>query len=367
MRPGFAGCRFARSPPPARRRRPETRAECARTRRPRACRSQSRLREGASSPCESSATIRAIGKIIFEVLLRCFSMPLRRRRRPSDCGSPSSSGVTIHGPIGQLSSRLFPLNHWPCSRCRSRAVTSLSAVYPKTTCSASSSGTSLHSAPMTTASSASKSYSRETRELRCSVAPGAAIARRRFGEERRHGRELQLAPCSARSFACVLEIVASDAEDVARGAHGRVERDVRERNQIRRQRATRCARAARARCTRAASGSRSGERTRPPARRARRLAGRTVRDEPQKSALVYGGSVAAMVGFGLGECTANLVERGQLRALLLLLLLHVFCSSCASFLAVLHHHVGRALVVRPVAAGGDQAKSWRVIFSVFGL
>ena len=44
--------------------------------------------------------------------------------------------------------------------------------------------------------------------------------------------ELQLAAGGARAFFCVLEIVAPDAKDVARGAHRRVERDVAERNQI---------------------------------------------------------------------------------------------------------------------------------------
>ena len=43
-------------------------------------------------------------------------------------GSPTASRVTIQGPSGSVVSSDFPLNHWSCRRCRSRAVTSLAMV-----------------------------------------------------------------------------------------------------------------------------------------------------------------------------------------------------------------------------------------------
>src|ERR1700674_1052132 len=47
------------------------------------------------------------------VVPSCFSVPSTRRRSFNDCGSGTSSAVTIHGPVGQLRSRLLPLKYCP--------------------------------------------------------------------------------------------------------------------------------------------------------------------------------------------------------------------------------------------------------------
>jgi len=79
-------------------------------------------------PAERSAMIRATEKIMSPVLLSCFLTPLTDSCRRKRCGSGISSVVTITGPIGQLASRDFPLNHWAVRYWRSRAETSLKTV-----------------------------------------------------------------------------------------------------------------------------------------------------------------------------------------------------------------------------------------------
>ena len=154
-------------------------------------------------PALSSAMIRAIGKIICDVLLDCFSMPLSRKRIASVCGLGTSCVEIIHGPIGQVSSRDFPLNHCPCERCRSRAVISLRQVYPKMTSCAFVSLTSRQRCPITTASSASKSYSGEMRACKCNIASGAIIAVGAFVKNVGRAGSLSSRPAArAPSFAC---------------------------------------------------------------------------------------------------------------------------------------------------------------------
>src|SRR5436309_3032342 len=79
-------------------------------------------------PAERSATIRATEKIMSLVLLSCLATPFTDSRSRSRCGSGTSSAVMITGPIGQLPSRLFPLNHCEVRNCNSRAEMSLTTV-----------------------------------------------------------------------------------------------------------------------------------------------------------------------------------------------------------------------------------------------
>ena len=58
----------------------------------------------------------------------CLVTPFTRQWISRSSGERLSA-VTIHGPIGQVPSRLFPLNHWPpWRRCRSRQLTSFTTV-----------------------------------------------------------------------------------------------------------------------------------------------------------------------------------------------------------------------------------------------
>src|SRR6266571_1599214 len=79
-------------------------------------------------PLERVAIIVRIGKIIMLVFASCLVMPLTRNLTISCCGSLISSAVTIHGPIGQYPSMLFPLKNCLWRDWRSRAETSLSTV-----------------------------------------------------------------------------------------------------------------------------------------------------------------------------------------------------------------------------------------------
>ena len=169
--------------------------------------------------------------------LRRVGVLLLRRR----CGASAvrgsadlrvSSGVTIHGPMGHDRSRLFPLNHWPCSRCRSRAVTSLSAVYPKITCGASPSSRVL--APRADDDGQLGLVVVLARYARAQMqgCAGSGDRRRGFRKEGRTARELELATCGARTFLGVFEVVTSDAEDVARRANRCIELDASQRDQL---------------------------------------------------------------------------------------------------------------------------------------
>ena len=59
--------------------------------------------------------------------------PLTQVRRRRRWGSPTSSAVTIHGPIGPWVSKDFPSVHVGVRHCQSRTVTSLRTVKPATT------------------------------------------------------------------------------------------------------------------------------------------------------------------------------------------------------------------------------------------
>ena len=94
----------------------------------------------AATPCTMSAVVPS-----------CTTSPSRRVSTESD---DTSRSVSIHGPSGQKVSKPLARDHCPSERCRSRAVTSLAQVYPKTAARASS-ARSLLIRPMTTASSPS--------------------------------------------------------------------------------------------------------------------------------------------------------------------------------------------------------------------
>src|SRR5690606_10707102 len=116
---------------------------------------------GSSVKCCDRYEIRVgILKIRLLVLLSCMISPLMDDVIRRLCGSGISSRVTSHGPSGQNVSRLLPRVHCRSLRCcRSRALTSLAHISPKTCSIASSSEPSLARLPMTTASSASQSTS----------------------------------------------------------------------------------------------------------------------------------------------------------------------------------------------------------------
>src|SRR3989442_38196 len=83
-------------------------------------------------PCESTAMHSSTGKIILEVWLDWRVSPFTRIAMASVCGSGISSAGTSTGPLGQNVSGGLPLNPWPGSFCRSRAVTSVAMGQPKT-------------------------------------------------------------------------------------------------------------------------------------------------------------------------------------------------------------------------------------------
>ena len=65
-------------------------------------------------------------KIMSAVVPSCRGSPLTQSRRPSACGSATSSAVTIHGPSGLNVSQFLPLSHCPPrSIWNSRSETSL--------------------------------------------------------------------------------------------------------------------------------------------------------------------------------------------------------------------------------------------------
>ena len=80
---------------------------------------------------------------------------------------------------------------------------------------------------MMTASSASKSYSLETRASSASVAPGAAIAVGALVKNVGTLGSFSSRPAARAPFFRVFQVVAADAEDVARGVQRRFEVRVR--------------------------------------------------------------------------------------------------------------------------------------------
>ena len=71
------------------------------------------------------------------------------------CGSSISSAVTMTGPIGAKVSKVLPMVHWLVAIWKSRALTSLRMVYPKTCSRQRASGMCRPPLPITTANSAS--------------------------------------------------------------------------------------------------------------------------------------------------------------------------------------------------------------------
>ena len=57
----------------------------------------------------------------------CRFSPFTKQRMPSACGSPTSSGVTIHGPNGACVSNDLPSTNCVVANCQSRTETSLPA------------------------------------------------------------------------------------------------------------------------------------------------------------------------------------------------------------------------------------------------
>src|SRR5205823_12549922 len=74
--------------------------------------------------CEQWLTISATPKYRSDVRADWRSSPLIRHRMRTSGASPSSSMVTMHGPIGQKVSRDLPRVHCPSPNCRSLALTS---------------------------------------------------------------------------------------------------------------------------------------------------------------------------------------------------------------------------------------------------
>ena len=71
--------------------------------------------------CSTSAKQSKISSFVFD---SCRSSPFTQVRKARPCGSPSSSGVTIQGPIGPCVSKLLPIVIVGVRSCQSRTVTS---------------------------------------------------------------------------------------------------------------------------------------------------------------------------------------------------------------------------------------------------
>ena len=74
--------------------------------------------------CDRISTWRKQSKISWSVLDFWRSSPLTNVRIPSACGSPTSSGVVIHGPIGPCVSNDLASDHCGVWICQSRTLTS---------------------------------------------------------------------------------------------------------------------------------------------------------------------------------------------------------------------------------------------------
>ena len=85
----------------------------------------------------------------------CRTSPLIEQVSSRQCGSPSSSAVTIQGPIGAWVSNDLPKPHCEVFSCQSRTETSLPAQKPNTTSRARSTGTCLARRPITATNSTS--------------------------------------------------------------------------------------------------------------------------------------------------------------------------------------------------------------------
>ena len=131
------------------------------------------------------------------------------------CGSPISSGVTIHGPDRAAVVEALALEPLTVAALQIARRHVVERGVSEDDVERVVLGTFLQRAPMTTASSASKSYSLETLARGASVAPGAAMAVGALVKNVGTLGKLELAPGRARAFAGMLQIVAADAEDVA--------------------------------------------------------------------------------------------------------------------------------------------------------